>query len=158
MSRTPLDARYCLTTEDLNSSWLPFIFTNSMLKWTTLLLVMSVPDSPVREILHPYDVSQLNNMITAEIARADPAWSSSDQMIAILFSLAFYEAVWGERAECEMHMQNLSTLVRARGGLDQLEQSSNGLLVRVLLTVDYYLTWRTGRTASFGQSQSLPHH
>lgn len=102
------------------------------------------------------DNFQLREMALGEVHNAlhDHVSGTSDQIIAAVAYLAAYEAICGDRALCDTHMQGVTRMVSLRGGLPAL--GLDGLLEKMLLWIDSNVAYVTKTRVYFDNSAFPP--
>lgn len=97
-------------------------------------------------------MSAINDALQDEVRRV------SDQAIGAVATMAQYEAFWGEKnsksSAHKVHMQGLVELVRNKGGLQTL--GLDGLLERIVVSIDYHASRSTGSEMFFSSISSSP--
>ncbi|KAL1297377.1 hypothetical protein AAFC00_004917 [Neodothiora populina] len=155
-----LNTQDAATLDLLRTRWMPFIMTDAALLHATLLVAASLYESRPNHRTHTIDLLQLKGMTIRAIndSLEDPIKSGSDQLIAAILAMVHFEAFWGEdQAEAyKFHMLGLVHLVRIRGGLAQL--GLDGLLTRIILSVDYHAARKNGSEPFFARESSPTHH
>ncbi|KAF2149809.1 hypothetical protein K461DRAFT_215728, partial [Myriangium duriaei CBS 260.36] len=116
--------------------WLPFVMSDVTLLHTMLLLSASHCRSVHGPNVHAIDTITLRGWAIRGINESllDRTKLASDELVAAVFNMATYEAIFGDRDTYILHMSGLRRLVEHRGGLARL--GLDGLLERTLLWID----------------------
>ena len=140
----------------LRTKYFPFVLANPAPLHAVLLMATSHYSRIYGSRSHGINLLQLRGMAIREInsALADEVRGTSDQVIAAVAQMAAYEALFGDRAICNTHMQGVTRMVSLRGGLPAL--GLDGLLENILLWIDANVSHITRSRLYFDQRAFPP--
>ena len=140
----------------LRTRFFPFCLTDPAPLQTFVLMAASHYSISLGPQSHSIDLGELRVMAMREITGAlnDPGRATSDQLIAAVANMAWYEALFGDRKIFNIHMTGLLRMVSIRGGLPAL--GLDGFLERVLLWIDRKTAHITASPICFDKAASPP--